>query len=433
VSAPRPLLCPYHVTPWAELGIGDTRVPTGQAVWDRSRWDQPSATWAGTEPTWLDRSCEVIDAHAARGRERMIDRFSPGTADVTFRNVDGWADLAPAPHPPATLPLRPGRQLRFGVDTATGRHVLYRGYVDEAVPVYDPYGLDVVTCNAIDAFTEAGRASLAELTAAVGDGETADVRIARILDAIGWPNTYRALERGAMRLQSTVFGAAAVDLLGEAAEGVGGTVYGDLEGRVVYRGRDWQTYTPGTPPAATIGNVDPDGDICPSTWELSWRRRDVAAYARMGRTDGVFREAFDQAAAAVIGPEPFVRDDLTTYDPDDLATLAARALATRGLATMPRIEAVTLDAARDPGDGSLVELMATAAPETPTRVRCRLRTRDGRPVFDVEMFVVNVEHTITDTGRWWARFTLDAASPYAAAGGRWDRGRWDRTTWAVAV
>lgn len=432
MSAPRPLLSAWPVTPWCELGIGDTRSPAGQARWDGSRWDAANSRWAGTEPTWLDTSCEVIDAHAARGRERMIDRFSPATADVTFRNETGWADMTGPAVDPAALTLRPGRQLRFGVMTPTGRHVLYRGYIDEAIPTYVPYGTDVVACNMIDGFTEAGRAQLETLTAPVGDGETADVRIARVLDAEAWPVTYRDIDRTSIRLSGTELGAAAVDVMDEAAESAGGNVFGDLDGRVVFRARDWQAYPPEVPPAATIGNVDP-GDVCPSTWELAFRRRDVTAYARMGRSDGVFAAVSDAAAQSVLGPEPFVRDDLVTFDPADLAVMASRALETRGLATMPRVEAVTLDAARDPGDGSTVELMATAAPETPTRVRCRLRTFDGRDVFDADMFVTGAEHTITDTGRWFCRLTLDVAAPYAAPGGRWDGARWDRATWAVAV
>jgi hypothetical protein len=432
MSQPRPLLSPYPVTPWCELGLGDTRSPAGQARWDVARWDRDTDRWAGTEPTWTDRSCEVMDTHAARGRERMIDRFSPATSDVLFRNVDGWADLTGPPHDPALLTLRPGRQLRWGVTTPVARHVLYRGYVDEAVPVYEPYGTDVVACNVIDAFTEAGRNQLESLTAPVGAGETADVRIARVLDAGGWPVTYRDLDPTTIALLGTELGAAAVDLIGEAAESAGGNVFGDLAGHVAFRARDWQTFPPEVPPAATIGNVDP-GDVCPAAWELAFRRRDVSAYVRMGRADGVFRAVLDPAGQAVIGPEPFVRDDLVTADPDVLQLLAARAVGTRGLETMPRVEAVTLDVARDPGDGSTAELMATAAPETPTRLRCRLVARDGRPVFDVDMFVTGVEHTITGTGRWHCRLTLDVAAPYAAPGGRWDGARWDRATWAVPV
>jgi hypothetical protein len=425
------LLCKYPVWPWAELGIGDTRAPTGQARWNVSRWDQATARWASTEPTWLDVSCEVHDAHSFNGRDRMVDRFIPGTADVTFRNEDGWADLTPHPVPPAALPLRPGRQLRYGVDTATGRHVLWRGYIDEALPIYAPYGSDVVETNGFDALTEAGRAPLAAV-ASVGAGETVTARLGRILDAAAWPPTYRDVDASGVTLQATTLGAATVDLLGQAAESAGGALFGDLTGRVAFRARDWATYLPGTPPDAVVGNIDPAA-VCPATWELSWRRRDVAAVVTMGRADDVSVTVVDQTAQTVIGPEPFERADLITADVDTLGVLAGRALETRAYTTMPRVEAVTLDAANDPGDGRVVELMATARPETPTRLRCQLAARDGRVVFDADMFVTAVDHTITDTGRWSCRLTLDVAAPYAAAGGRWDRSRWDLATWGVAV
>jgi hypothetical protein len=431
VSVPRPLLSPYPVRPFAELGIGDTRIPTGQARWNVARWDAPDARWASTEPTWLDVSCEVNGAQSDTGRERSTDRFRPGTADVTLRNDSGWADLRPPPFPPAALALRPGRQVRYGVDTPRGRRVLWRGYIDEAIPLYQPYGTDVVELTCLDAFGELARVRLVPLAAPVGAGDNAAQRVNRILDAAAWPALYRDVQPSSLQVQGTDLGGSVADLLGVTADSSGGAVFGDLAGRIAYRPRDWQTYLPTTPPAAIVGNIDPAA-VCPSTWELSWRRRDVAAVVTMGRDDGVGTTVADTAAQQAIGSEPFVRADLITANPGDLDTLARRVLVTRGIATMPRVEAVTLDAARDPGDGSTVELMATARPETPTRLRCQLAT-NGRTVFDVDMFVTAVAHTIDDRGRWLCRLTLDAAGPYAAPGGRWDGARWDRATWTNVV
>ena len=235
MAAVRALLGPVAVFPWAELGVGDSRAPTGQARWDRDRWDTPAARWAGTEPTWLDVSCEVNSAESDTGRTRVVERFRPGSAEVVLRNLDGWADLSPPPTPPALLTLRPGRQFRYGVDTVSGRHILFRGYIDEAVPIYQPYGTDVVLCSCIDAVGEAGRAALDPLAAPVGDGDTVDVRVARILDARGWPATYRDLQATSVRLLGSDLGGAVVDLLGQAADSGGGAVFGDLAGRVVYR------------------------------------------------------------------------------------------------------------------------------------------------------------------------------------------------------
>lgn len=430
MSSPRPLVSDYAVTPWAELGIGDARVPTGQARWDVSRWDDPGAAWAGTEPAWLDVACEVVSVDALAGRNRIVDRFTVGTGAVTLRNRDGWADLLGPPHPPALLELRPGRQFRFGVATVAGRHVLHRGYIDEAVPLYTPHGLDVVQCETIDALGEVGRQRLEQLAVPVGDGETVDVRLARLLDAIGWPTTYRDIDPDGIALAATTFGASVADLLGVSADSGAGSVFGDLAGRVAYRPRDWQSWIPDSPPAATIGNVDP-GDICPQSWELSFRRADVAGVVRLARADGTgVTVTAPRATLEAIGPEPFERADLITVADDDLAVIAGRYLTTRGLNTMPRVEAVTLAAWNDPGDGSTVELMATARPETPTRVRCRLR-ESGRDVFDAQHLVTGVTHAIDDAGHWTCRLALDVAAPFAVDLGRWDGARWNRAMWTV--
>ena len=433
MSATRPLLGPYPAYPWAEVGVGDSRQPPPAGVWNTARWST-TATWSGVEPQWLDRSCDGMVATSVAGRERIGDPFGIGTGEVTFRNLDGWADMDDPPVDPATLVLRPGRAVRFGVDTATGRHVVFRGIIDEATPVYLPYSTDTATVAAIDALGDAGRINVPAVTPAAGDGESASARVTRILDAVSWPPSKRHVQDASTPLVATTLGAKAVDLLTRAADSCGGAVFGDLEGRVAFRHRDWQTYLPTTPPAATIGNVGP-GDVCPQAWELSWRRGDVAVVATMGRQDDagpVTVTVTDTAALGVLGPEPFDRLDLETKNTGDLTTLANRAIRVRGLATMPRVEAVVLDAATDPGDGRVVELMATARPETPTRLRCRLVTMSGRPVFDDEMFVTSARHTITEDGRWLCRLGLDTAAPFAAPGGRWGSAYWSRATWTVA-
>lgn len=415
------------VFPFAELGVGDTRVPTGQARWDVARWDDPLARWSGIEPTWLDVSCHVMAATSTAGRVRVLERFTIGSADIALRNLDGWADLLGPPVPPATLPLRPGRQFRYGVTTPTGRHLMHRGYIDEALPLYVPYGTDMVQCNLIDALGEVGRLELAAADVGV---ETVTARLHRILDAVAWPASYRDVAPSSVSVIAATLEGPASDLLGVAADSAGGAVFGDLDGRIVYRPRDWQTYPPGTPPDATVGNVGA-GDVCPQSWELSFRRRDVAGVVDMRRADGsgVTRLA-DLATRAAVGPEPFRRDDLETADDSTLGLIADRAIDTRSLATMPRVEAVWLDAANDPGDGRTVELMATARPEVPTRLRCRLVELGGRTVFDRDMFVTTVDHTIDDAGRWQCRLGLDVAAPFAAVGGRWDAAGWDQALWA---
>lgn len=412
--------------PWLQVGVGDSRVPIGQARWQTSRWSDPAATWAGIEPTWLDVSCEAFRCRCEYGRRRSTDRFVPGVATIEVNNASGWAD----PHAtddPALLAMRPGRAIRFGVDHATlGRVVLWRGFIDAMTPTYDPSVPDSVTMQCVDALGEVNRAKLADQPARPA-GETVAARIAHLLQAIGWPASKSIVGASSMHLIAAELNGQAADLLGRAADSGGGSLFGDREANVVFRGRDWQTYVPGTPPDGTIGNVEAT-DVCPVQWERPFNRADIATVVIMGRDIETATVVRDVDGAAVYGEEPFERTDLWTQNDTDLLTLANRALRVRSWSTAPVLRSVTLDASTSAG---ALDLMTQADPYEPSRYRCRLQLDRGL-VFDAEHLVTGIVHELTaDT--WEANVNLDLAEPYAVAGGRWDSAMWDRAAWTNAA
>jgi len=230
-----------------------------------------STTRQAEPSSWLDVSCHVHEAELFRGRERFNDRFEPGTASVTFANDTGWADLGGTYADVAAAELRPGRQIRIGVwgpwtaGTAPFTRWLYRGYIDQATPAYDPTLHDIVTVNCIDALGEAGT-STAPQGAHQGVNETVSQRINRVLDAVGWWGTKRKIAATTTTVQGTSLGTLAIDHLGQAADSAGGVVFGDLDGDVVFRDIDWMLYDPDVPPDGDIGPGDPGvppGDLPP--------------------------------------------------------------------------------------------------------------------------------------------------------------------------
>jgi hypothetical protein len=240
--------------PFLEIGLGDTRMATGLGRWDVDRWDDPAATWASTEPTWLDVSCEAFAARCEYGRQRSTDRFVPGAATVEVLNASGWADPY-ATADAAALEMRPGRAIRFGVDhVELGRLVLWRGFIDSMVPTYDAGSYDRVSFSCIDALGEVNRAKLAGVSAGP-DGEALSARVTRILDAALWSAQKRDVAYSYVSLVAAELDGQVADLLGRTADSGGAAVFGDRNGNVVLRGRDWQTFLPDVPPAATIGNV----------------------------------------------------------------------------------------------------------------------------------------------------------------------------------
>jgi len=237
--------------PIVQIGIG-----TGEylsALWDQARWDVD--VWAGAEPAWRDVTCDSFSFRCEYGRQRSTDRFVVGAATIVLWNATGWADPNTADEP-GTLTMRPGRPIRVGVEhVQLGIRWLYRGFIDAMTPVYDPTAIDTVELSCVDALGEVNRAKVLPLDPPMYAGDSVDVRIGRLLDAANWPTTKRKLSPTGDTLIADDLGGQLADLLGQAADSGGGNVYGDLDGDIAYRARDWQTFVPGTPPDATIGNV----------------------------------------------------------------------------------------------------------------------------------------------------------------------------------
>lgn len=408
--------------PIVELGVGDSRVAGASSVWNVARWNDPAAVWAGVEPYWHDITCETFTARCEYGRDRSTDRFVAGSATVAVDNATGWADPN-AVEDPITLTVRPGRAIRFGVDhDVYGVRWLYRGFVDAIVPRYDPDERDTVELSCVDALGEVGRAKWASYPAPL---EYAYERAARILDAAKWPLTKRKVEQAEAVLVAADLAGQAADALGRTADSCGGSVYGDTDGNVAFRIRDWQTYLPDSPPDATIGNVDP-ADVCPTGWERPFERSDIATRVIVGRDRDTAYVLDDEPAQILYGIEPFERTDLWTSEDSRVVDMAERLMRTRASATAPRIRSVSLDARTS--DAAL-DLMTTVSPYLPSRYRCRLRYPRG-DVFDAEHLATGVAHELTPDV-WTLDLNLDLAAPYAAAGGRWNGSYWNQATWAT--
>ena len=401
-------------------------------------------------------------------------------------NATGWADFPPTDPQQTFADGASGPPIRVGVAVDDDAPVyLWGGYIDSQAPGFDAEAGETVTLDCIDAKGEAGRAFVAELTAAVGANQPADTRINAILDAIDWPSWRRDLDASSVQLKATMYGAQAVDLMNLAADSSGGVVFGDVNGHVAYRHRDWQRAHPrhpdrrddrqlrdGTVTAELV--EDPPGSglydprlassrtrrlrpvsarrparrrprlrsvprrrrplaACPVSWETAFSREDISTKVVISRHD-------DADATPPIAP--VVRDDVEarrcsapkrsnvpTWKPASRSTwssIAERIFEVRSWRYMPRIAAVTLDAATAP---DVVDVLVAADPYQPARFNCRHRGDDGRDVFARTMIVVGVEHSITPEG-WTARIALDDAAPFLSPStARWSDGTAEPARW----
>ena len=448
-----------RLRPIIELGLGRAPVNLGTAGWDAALWDNSPDTWVGSdhpptqidgrwqvaywgdaipgdglpspadpgfvdagdahwsgfEPEFYDVTCDAISVEMAVGRARITDRFEVGFASIVLANLDGKYDMhLPAAPPGAVLSLVPGRAIRVGVNhDLFGDLWLWRGYIDDVVPGYDPVAADVLTINAIDAVGEVGRFDVPALAdPGVGSGEGASARIRRILTAARWWLPDGAdISPAATAMLPTTLGAPASDLLNVTAESEGGSLFGDNRGRVAFRQRDWQVFTATDPVDAHVGNVNPT-DVCPTDVELAFRRGDIVTRVVIGRTTDTTPKVYeDRDGIALYGHETWESTDLICSDVAVLPVLANRILRTRSHETQPRVEAVGFDAATST---EAADLMCFADPRKPSRWQMLLDVGNGAVLDDREMFVTGMRHSMTPE-RWTARYDLDLAWPYAVA------------------
>jgi hypothetical protein len=385
---------------------------------DTGGTNEPTSHWVGDQPFYIGIPCHVREVSTFCGRERADETWEVGTATIVVDNADGWADY-PLGDPDQLLSMRPGREVRVGVrvDDATN-HYLWAGFIDGMEPGFDAEDGEFVTFECIDAKGEAGRTFLGELAVGVGANETGTDRVRRILNAVSWFTGRRDLQTTSVQLKATTLDAQAVDLLDIAADSCGGAVFGDANGNVAFRGRDWQAVSMSAEPDGTIGNFG--GGVCPLNWEQSFNREDITTKVVLGRPDEVPFSRRNDAAFKLYGEETFERTDLETRLDADIVILRDRILDVRSPDYMPRIAGVTLDAATDP---AVVDVLARVSPFKPSIVFCKHQGVDGRIVFNKAMMVVGVEHTITPEG-WQARLALDNAKPFqvGAQDGRWSDG-----------
>lgn len=417
--------------PICEIGIGNAQVPTGQARWDVALWDAPTSTWAGDEPTWRDVSCYSQYADGLLGRGRVTDPFPVGTLDIAFDNATGWADPV-ITEVDGVLSVRPGRAIRLGVEHEVyGVRWLYRGFLDGVEPVFDPENPDWVMFRCIDPLGEAGRSKLAQ-SATVGADEFAHERVARILDAAPWPESKRDIDESGVRFVGAVLEGQVVDMLRRCGDSVGGAVFGDNEGNIVFRNQDWLYVLDSTPVDGTIGNGE--GDTCPSGWRTPFARSDLATRVLLGRmmppgSSQPDARTYDNLSAQRngYGVEPWERLDLWTRDDADMDEIGTRVLAQRSSVTLPMVQGVSIDAATS---DQAVDLLTTVDIWRPSRYRCRHVLPRG-VVFDANYFATGITFHL-ERDMWTAEISLDKSSLYELPVlARWDEARWDRARWGA--
>jgi hypothetical protein len=414
-----------------ELGIGETYAPSTLGIWGAAHWSDPTdALWSGTEPVWVDISCHCRTVETFAGVDYTIGRFGVGTAQLVTDNADGWATLLK----PNLLNVQVRRPVRITglvmAGPAAGQGFsIFRGYIDEMTPTYLADGRPGVQFDCVDALALFAADDPLELDPPVGAGELSGVRVARILDRLGWAKTRRRLDAGQVQMVATSMARNYADELGVTADSEGGSLFIDPDGVVTFKDRDWWRLASPTI-RYTIGNGS-SSDLCPTGWSVGQSMGEIISLIALANEGGTVRNYRDADAFAAVGPATYRRFDLVCQDPAQLDILAGRIFEVRGGARA-RVKGATFSMI-----ASGLELADVLAgwPElgNPLAFGDRLLAEyvdptGGADSFSLATLVTRIAHRIDADGDWLLELGLEDAAPYTPARG-WGSARWGIDTW----
>lgn len=190
-----------------------------------------NATYRLAGPQFIDISADLLDVSVVRGKNRDLDRYSAGQANVVLNNQSRAYDPL-YPSSPYVGNIVPRREIRISTDN----YVQFTGVIDDWNFQFTPEGRSVAEIVASDAFSLLARQSL---TAGTATPQLSGARVSAVLDmpSVDWPSENRDIDEGVATLGADVFEGNALDYLTKVETSEQGGLFIGREGRIKFRDR----------------------------------------------------------------------------------------------------------------------------------------------------------------------------------------------------
>ena len=231
--------------PFFLFGSGtETSTPSAIAANPQSLFDNTEYRFGGT--LFYDVTDRVKSVTINRGRSRELDRFTTGSANLTFKNQDRAFDpfFDSSPFYPD---IRPRRNIRVSTIVNGSTAVQFTGLVEDWGLDYDVRGQSDAFAACVDGFILFGGQQLDFGTATP---QRSGERIDAILDLpeVNWPAGLRDIDEGAQSFGADTIdqGRETLDYLQLVATSEPGQLFMSKDNKVTFRDRNT---------AATIGKI----------------------------------------------------------------------------------------------------------------------------------------------------------------------------------
>lgn len=182
----------------------------------------------GGENVFVDISQELRGIAIRRGKSRELNRYDAGQLTVTFNNNNRWFD----PNyelSPYYGQIVPRREIRVSID---GEYQ-FIGVVEDWSLAYDPSGISVASCVAIDAFSNLSGQFITDFNPST---QLSGARINAALDNIGWPAELRDIDTGfqILEAQTIIDPIGVVDYFSKVEFSEPGSIFISKDGKVKF-------------------------------------------------------------------------------------------------------------------------------------------------------------------------------------------------------
>ena len=414
--------------PTITVEIGFSTVSSGASTWSTGLWN--TADWSGRDVVWTDVSAYVRTISTRRDKNRDVDQFQSGTAQLTFSNIDARFTPANTAGPYASggvTKIVPRVPIRIRATWASTTYGVFYGRVNSWADAYPGQGKDcVTTINCSDVLADLATVDLAELLVAVGTSEAAGLRISRILNASGW-QWGTDLNAGALStMQGTVYADSALSLVQTTAESDGGAVFADQDGQLVYHDPYWEAGARST--RATTAQIVFGTDVSEVKFtdpQVTYDDTMIFNSSTVTRAGGIEQASLDVDSVSLYGTRSISHSGLlcetdaqsSVLADFDIFRFADPEYRVASLIVYPASSAAAywpLILAARVGDLCTVKVPTPAA-ITITR----------------SVFITGISHTLTSSGGWVVQFGFASAAPWTAVQGGWDTGLWDTVAFFV--
>ena len=349
-----------------------------------------------TSPTWTEVTQYVREFSVKRGRSHVLDRMQAGKATVTFSNNDSRfsPENTSGPYSPDVRVMTP---IRIRAEYNSTTYDLFRGFVVSWPPRTSRTKDNVVPAQCIDGFRllASFEQDWTEVAERSGD------RVDNILDEVGWPAGWRAIDVGQHFVSPLLVGDfnSALGEIQRAELVEQGLFYIAGDGDAVYR--DSLTRLDTTAISATFS--DDGSDVSYSGLDLDYDDLRLWNHATVTRSDGVAQDATGSGSSIDLYGERDMHLSGTAHRTDG----EARALADWIVAEYKDVRLRASKVSIWPEDDPAANWPEALGLDFWDRVNIE-RTGPSSSTVDQDGFIEGVTHRVTMIGRraWSTRFQV---------------------------